>query len=156
PRHPYTQKLIQSEPHGSPPAIVSNDDILKVQSLRCWYPLKKSLFGKPRSYVKAVDDVSLTIRRGESIGLVGESGSGKSSFGRAVLRLESSEGEIVFDGMRIDTLRGSALKPLRKRIQVIFQDPYGALSPRLTLEEIIREGLEIHESLEPAELADAV
>ncbi|GAA3949225.1 dipeptide ABC transporter ATP-binding protein [Allohahella marinimesophila] len=156
PAHPYTQKLIQSEPHGTPPDIVSDKSILDVNGLRCWYPLKKSLFGKVKSYVKAVDDVSLTIRRGESIGLVGESGSGKSSFGRAVLRLESSEGEIVFDGQRIDDLKGSALKPLRKRIQVIFQDPYGALSPRLTLDEIIREGLEIHESLSPAELAVAV
>ncbi|MAM85889.1 MAG: microcin ABC transporter ATP-binding protein [unclassified Hahellaceae] len=156
PEHHYTRKLIESEPHGSPPDIVSDQNILDVNGLRCWYPLKKSLFGKVRSYVKAVDDVSLTIRRGESIGLVGESGSGKSSFGRAVLRLESSEGEIIFDGKRIDSLKGPALKPLRKRIQVIFQDPYGALSPRLTLEEIIREGLEIHETLSPAALADAV
>ena len=156
PAHSYTQKLIQSEPHGSPPALLSNQTILDVKALRCWYPLKKGLFGKVKTYVKAVDDVSLSIRRGESIGLVGESGSGKSSFGRAVLRLEGSEGEIIFDGQRIDALKGSSLKPLRKRIQVIFQDPYGALSPRLTLEEIIREGLEIHESLSPAELADAV
>lgn len=156
PSHEYTRSLIDAEPHGSRASILGEDPILDVRKLRCWYPVGKSFFGKPRSYVKAVDDVSLTIRRGESIGLVGESGSGKSSLGRAVLQLESSDGEVVFDGHRLDQLKGKELKPLRKRIQVIFQDPAGALSPRLTLGEIIREGLEIHESLSSEALAAAV
>ncbi len=146
PAHPYTQKLLAAEPHGQPPAFAEDAEaLLKVEDLRCWFPVKRGLLRRVTGHVKAVDGISLDIRPGEAVGVVGESGSGKSTLGKAVLRLQSSEGTILFRDLRLDQLSPGALKPLRREIQVIFQDPFGALSPRMTILEIIREGLDIHD-----------
>ncbi|ABC29321.1 ABC-type uncharacterized transport system, duplicated ATPase component [Hahella chejuensis KCTC 2396] len=145
PSHPYTKKLIEAEPHGTPPQIATDKTpILEVKELKCWFPIKKGVFQRTVDHIKAVNNISLNILPGESVGLVGESGSGKSTLGRSILRLEKSEGVINYNGQRIDLLDSKSLKPLRREIQVIFQDPFGSLSPRLTIEEIISEGLEIH------------
>ncbi|MBU6950882.1 ABC transporter ATP-binding protein [Hahella sp. HN01] len=145
PSHPYTKKLIEAEPHGTPPQIAKDKTpILEVKELKCWFPIKKGVFQRTVDHIKAVNNISLSILPGESVGLVGESGSGKSTLGRSILRLENSEGVINYNGQRIDLLDSKSLKPLRREIQVIFQDPFGSLSPRLTIEEIISEGLEIH------------
>ena len=146
PQHPYTQKLIASEPHGTPLELTpSEKPILQVNNLRCWFPIKKGLFQRTVDHVKAVDDISITIMPGESVGVVGESGSGKSTLGKSILSLEKSTGEIWYNDLRIDLLDRKTIKPLRKEIQIIFQDPYGSLSPRMTISEIISEGMDIHE-----------
>ncbi|OMH29496.1 ABC transporter ATP-binding protein [Motiliproteus sp. MSK22-1] len=146
PQHPYTQKLIASEPHGNPAEFTPTEEpILQVNNLRCWFPIKKGLFQRTVDHVKAVDDISLAIMPGESVGVVGESGSGKSTLGKSILSLEKSTGEIWYKGLRIDLLDQKATKPLRKEIQIIFQDPYGSLSPRMTIAEIIGEGMDIHD-----------
>lgn len=146
PAHPYTRRLLEAEPHGMPPVFdAEQPPLLTVDDLRCWFPLKRGLLGRTYGYIKAVDGLSLSIRPGESLGIVGESGSGKSTLGKAILRLERSEGEIAYRDQRLNALSEKQLKPLRRDIQVIFQDPYGALSPRMTIREIIGEGLEIHQ-----------
>jgi len=145
PQHPYTQRLIAAEPHGEPlPLNGAQQPIITVNNLKCWFPIKKGLLKKTVAHVKAVDDISLALQPGESLGIVGESGSGKSTLGRSLIRLESSEGEINFNQQRIDRLTAKQLKPLRREFQIIFQDPFGSLSPRMTVAEIIGEGLEIH------------
>ncbi len=145
PEHPYTQKLIAAEPHGTPNEVGTFESpIIKVNNLKCWFPIKKGFFKKTVDHIKAVDDISLQIFPGEALGIVGESGSGKSTLGRSLIRLEGSQGEIWFNQYRIDKLGPKELKPLRKDIQIIFQDPFGSLSPRMTIAEIVGEGLEIH------------
>ena len=143
PRHPYTKKLIDAEPRSTcpipeddAPALVEANDLTVEFPLRGW-PRKKSLV--------AVDDVSLRVRQGHSLGVVGESGSGKTTLAMAIVRLLRSRGEIVFDGGAIHDLGFKQLKPLRRSMQIVFQDPYGSLSPRLTVEDIVAEGLGIHE-----------
>ena len=143
PRHPYTKKLIDAEPRSTcpipeddAPALVEANDLTVEFPLRGW-PRKKSLV--------AVDDVSLRVRQGHSLGVVGESGSGKTTLAMAIVRLLRSRGEIVFDGGAIHDLGFNQLKPLRRSMQIVFQDPYGSLSPRLTVEDIVAEGLGIHE-----------
>ena len=143
PAHPYTRKLIDAEPRGTCPIpedeaqpLVETKDVTVEFPLRGW-PRKRSLV--------AVDDVSLRVRQGHSLGVVGESGSGKTTLAMAIVRLLQSRGEIVFDGRSIDGLGFRQLKPLRRSMQIVFQDPYGSLSPRLTVEEIVSEGLVIHE-----------
>lgn len=145
PQHPYTQRLIAAEPHGEPlPLHGDQQPIITVNNLKCWFPIKRGLLKKTVAHVKAVDDISLSLQPGESLGIVGESGSGKSTLGRSLIRLESSEGEIIFNQQRIDMLTAKQLKPLRREFQIIFQDPFGSLSPRMTVAEIIGEGLDIH------------
>lgn len=152
PQHPYTKKLLDAEPHGAPPAFDgTRPPLLTTEGLRCWFPIRRGLFQRTVGHVKAVDGIDLAIRPGESLGIVGESGSGKSTLGRSLLRLIASEGAIRFDGQRLDQLDQKALKPLRREMQVIFQDPFGALSPRMTVRELIGEGLEIHRIGTPAE-----
>jgi len=143
PRHPYTKKLIDAEPRSTcpipedgAPALVEAKELTVEFPLRGW-PRKKSLV--------AVDDVSLRVRQGHSLGVVGESGSGKTTLAMAIVRLLRSRGEIVFDGGAIHDLGFNQLKPLRRSMQIVFQDPYGSLSPRLTVEDIVAEGLGIHE-----------
>ena len=142
PRHEYTRHLISAEPKGEPPredatkpVVVSTDD------LKVWFPIKRGLMKATVGHVKAVDGVSLEVRAGQTLGVVGESGSGKTTLGLAILRLISSKGPVVFMGRRIDGLASRAVRPLRREMQVVFQDPYGSLSPRLSVGQIIEEGL---------------
>ncbi len=146
PQHPYTQHLIEAEPKGAPlPAPNKENRIIEADNLKVWFPIKKGLLRKTVDHVKAVDGVSLRVGSGETLGVVGESGSGKTTLGLALLRLISSNGPITYNGQRIDGLSNSAMRPLRKEMQIVFQDPYGALSPRLSVGQIIEEGLLIQE-----------
>ena len=142
PRHDYTKMLIASEPSGAPPtADPEASEVLSAQNLKVWFPIKKGFFGRAADYVKAVDGVSLALRKGQTLALVCESGSGKTTLGLALLRLIRSEGPIVYLGRAIDGLSSREMRPLRKDMQIVFQDPYGSLSPRLSVAEIVEEGL---------------
>ena len=144
PQHDYTKMLLAAEPKGMPPVSKpSATAIVETQDLKVWYPIKRGFFKKTVGHVKAVDGLSLTLREGQTLALVGESGSGKTTTGLAIMRLISSEGAISFKGARIDGLRAKAMRPLRKDMQVVFQDPYGSLSPRMSVLQIVEEGLEI-------------
>jgi microcin C transport system ATP-binding protein len=145
PRHAYTKMLLAAEPKGSaPPIDVAAPIVLEARDLKVWFPIKRGVLRRTIGYVKAVDGVSLALRRGETIGIVGESGSGKTTLGLAVLRLMRSQGEIGFLGRPIDSAGFDALRKLRRDMQIVFQDPYGSLSPRLSVVEIIAEGLGVH------------
>jgi microcin C transport system ATP-binding protein len=144
PQHAYTRKLLAAEPKGNPgpprddaPVIVSTED------LKVWFPIRQGFFKKVVGHVKAVDGISLTIREGETVGVVGESGSGKTTLGLAVLRLIGSQGPIVYLGRRLDGLGSSEMRPLRRDMQIVFQDPYGSLSPRMSIADIVGEGLTV-------------
>jgi microcin C transport system ATP-binding protein len=142
PQHPYTQKLLAAEPKGPPNPVSPRAPILvQAGPIKVWFPIKRGVFRRTVGHIKAVDGVSILIREGETVGVVGESGSGKTTLGLAVLRLVSSQGPIVMLGKRIENLDSRALRPLRKDMQVVFQDPYGSLSPRLSVAEIVEEGL---------------
>ena len=142
PKHPYTQKLLAAEPKGRPEPVPSTAPILvRAENVKVWFPIQRGFFRRTTGHVKAVDEVSVLVREGETVGVVGESGSGKTTLGLAILRLIASEGAISFLGSRIDPLQAKALRPLRKSMQVVFQDPYGSLSPRLSVAEIVEEGL---------------
>jgi microcin C transport system ATP-binding protein len=142
PRHAYTQRLLAAEPKGRPEPVPSSAPIIvDAGPIRVWFPIRRGFLKRTVGYVKAVDDVSIAVREGETVGVVGESGSGKTTLGLAVLRLVSSIGPIVFLGKRLEDLRAKALRPMRKNMQVVFQDPYGSLSPRLSVAEIVEEGL---------------
>jgi len=145
PEHPYTQMLLASEPKGEAALVPLNAPVvLSAQDVKVHFPVKKGLLRRTVDTIRAVDGLSLSIRAGETIGIVGESGSGKTTLGLALLRLIDSKGEIVFGAHKISDLNRSAMRPLRKDIQVVFQDPYGSLSPRMTVGDIIAEGLDIH------------
>ena len=145
PQHNYTRTLINSKPSGHPePISPAAAEVVCVESLRVWFPIKRGLFRKSVGYIKAVDDVNFAIKTGETLGLVGESGSGKSSLGMACLRLIDSSGNINIAKQKIDQLTQRALKPYRKNAQIVFQDPFGSLSPRMTIGQIISEGLVLH------------
>ncbi|HAS50444.1 MAG TPA: microcin ABC transporter ATP-binding protein [Gammaproteobacteria bacterium] len=145
PQHPYTQELLAAEPKGDPPPEIADaPEVMTGEALKVWFPLKRGLFGRVLSHLKAVDGVSIRVRAGQTLGVVGESGSGKTTLGLALLRLLSSEGAIHFEKQRIDALSNKALRPLRQAMQIVFQDPYGSLSPRLSVGEIVEEGLRVH------------
>ncbi len=145
PRHPYTRRLLAAEPSGRPdPAPAGAPEIMAARNTRVWFPIKRGFLRRTVGHVKAVDGITLTLRRGHTVGIVGESGSGKSTLGRALIRLEKSEGSLVFVGRDLQGLSGRALRPLRRRMQIVFQDPYGSLSPRLSVGQIVEEGLRIH------------
>ncbi len=145
PQHPYTQELLAAEPKGDPPPEIADaPEVMTGEALKVWFPLKRGLFGRVLSHLKAVDGVSIRVRAGQTLGVVGESGSGKTTLGLALLRLLSSEGAIHFENQRIDALSNQALRPLRQAMQIVFQDPYGSLSPRLSVGEIVEEGLRVH------------
>ncbi|MBF0370143.1 MAG: ABC transporter ATP-binding protein [Magnetococcales bacterium] len=149
PQHPYTQMLLSSLPNANPPERPQKSTPLyQARNVRCHFPIKKGLFKRTVGHIKAVDGVSLTLRRGETVGVVGESGSGKTTLGEALLRLNDSQGELLFDRQDLITVKRGALRALRRRIQVVFQDPFSSLSPRLTIREIMEEGLLVH-GLEP-------
>ncbi|MCW5771768.1 MAG: ABC transporter ATP-binding protein, partial [Rhodospirillaceae bacterium] len=145
PKHPYTQRLLGSEPKGTPaPVPAAAEEVMSTQGFRVWYPIKAGILRRVVDHVKAVDDVAFRLRSGETVGVVGESGSGKSSLGFGLLRLVESNGPIVFLGRDIQPLSYGALRPIRRQLQIVFQDPFGSLSPRMTVGEIVAEGLKIH------------
>jgi microcin C transport system ATP-binding protein len=144
PQDAYTKHLIASEPKGSPPPEDPEaKTILKTDDLRVWFPIKRGFLRRVVGYIKAVDGIDLEVKEGQTLGVVGESGSGKTTLGLAVLRLISSEGPIVYLGDRIDDFDSKEMRPLRKDLQIVFQDPYGSLSPRMSIGQIIEEGLNI-------------
>ena len=146
PQHAYTKHLLAAEPKGKPPAFDAGAPVVvQTDNLKVWFPVKRGIFRKTVDHVKAVDGLSLKLRSGQTLGVVGESGSGKTTLGLALLRLISSEGPIAYVGRRIDGYSSKEMRPLRKEMQVVFQDPYGSLSPRLSVFEIIEEGLLIQQ-----------
>lgn len=146
PQHPYTRHLIEAEPKGAPPETdLTGPVVLETDDLKVWFPVKRGLLQRTVDHIKAVDGLSMKLRAGETLGVVGESGSGKTTLGLALLRLVSSEGPIAYVGQRIDGFSNNEMRPLRKDMQVVFQDPYGSLSPRLTVGQIIEEGLLIQQ-----------
>ncbi|MBF2717516.1 ABC transporter ATP-binding protein [Agrobacterium vitis] len=153
PQHAYTRKLLASEPRGVPPETdLAKPVVMEGQQIRVWFPIKAGFLRRVVDNVKAVDGVDLTLRAGQTLGVVGESGSGKTTLGLALARLISSEGRIGFLGENIDGYSFKQMRPLRDRLQVVFQDPFGALSPRMSVGDIIAEGLRVHErSLTAAE-----
>jgi microcin C transport system ATP-binding protein len=155
PQHEYTRHLIESEPKGRPPALdLSAPTVMKGDAVKVWFPIKQGFFRRTVDHVKAVDGIDVTVRAGQTLGVVGESGSGKTTLGLALSRMISSQGRIHFAGRDIDGLSFKAMRPLRKEMQIVFQDPYGSLSPRMSVAEIIEEGLSIHESALSAEERD--
>ncbi len=145
PQHVYTKHLLAAAPRGTPPpADPTAPVIMQVDNLRIWFPVRRGLFRATVDHLKAVDGVDFTIRQGETLGVVGESGSGKSTLGYAVMRLLSSQGRIAFLGHDIQQRSWKAMRPLRADMQMVFQDPYGSLSPRLSVADIIGEGLAVH------------
>lgn len=145
PEHAYTKKLLDAQPkgtaralNGSMPVVVETDD------LKVWFPIQRGLLRRTIGHIKAVNGISVTVRAGHTVGVVGESGSGKTTLGLAILRLLSSEGSIQFNGQNIQGVSGSELRPLRREMQIVFQDPFGSLSPRLSAFGIIEEGLLVH------------
>jgi microcin C transport system ATP-binding protein len=145
PQHAYTRHLLAAEPRGAPPpADAAAPVVVAADGVRVWFPVKRGLLRRTVGHVRAVDGVSLAIRAGQTLGVVGESGSGKTTLGRALLRLVSSEGRIVVLGHEIAGRSWQQMRPLRKDMQIVFQDPYGSLSPRLTIGEIVAEGLSVH------------
>jgi microcin C transport system ATP-binding protein len=145
PEHPYTRALLAAEPKPDPapprpdaPILVRTDD------LKVWFPIKRGVMRKVVGHIKAVDGISIELHKGETLGVVGESGSGKTTLGLAILRLISSEGPVVFMGETIQGLKFKQMRPFRRNMQVVFQDPYGSLSPRMSVSDIVEEGLWVH------------
>ncbi|WP_255700112.1 ABC transporter ATP-binding protein [Jiella avicenniae] len=146
PRHDYTKHLLAAEPKGRPPAANANAPVvMEARDLKVWFPIRTGLMRRVTGHVKAVDGIDITIRAGQTVGVVGESGSGKTTLGLALSRMISSTGEIRFDGERIDDRSFGSMRPLRRQMQIVFQDPYGSLSPRMSIADIVAEGLSIHE-----------
>ncbi len=145
PRHPYTVKLLGAEAVGAPaPVPEGAQEVARTENLRIWFPIQRGLLKRTVGHVKAVNSASLSVREGETVGVVGESGSGKTTLALAMMRLIPSDGPIVFLGQDIQGWKSRRLRPLRRHMQIVFQDPYGSLSPRMTAEEVIAEGLSVH------------
>ncbi len=142
PQHAYTKALLAAEPKGMPaPSNPDATPIVTGDDIKVWFPIKRGFLRRTIGYVKAVDGISLTVREGQTVGVVGESGSGKTTLGLALLRLIRSEGPIAYLGRRIDGLGSQEMRPLRRDMQIVFQDPYGSLSPRMSVADIVEEGL---------------
>lgn len=157
PQHKYTRHLLDSEPRGEPLlAETEAPSVLRAEQLTVKFPLEKPFFRAPRKFLTAVDAANIRVVRGTTLGVVGESGSGKSTLAMALLRLQSSSGEIVLNDRPIQGLSQTQLRPLRSRMQVVFQDPFASLSPRMTVQQIVAEGLEIHTEKTPEEMEQAV
>ena len=145
PQHPYTKRLLAAEPKGEPITLDPPPPVLlTAQALKVWFPIKRGVLRRTVGYVKAVDGIAFQLREGETLGVVGESGSGKTTLGLALLRLIPSTGTINFDGRAIDGLSSGAMRPLRREMQIVFQDPFASLSPRLSVGQIVEEGLKVH------------
>ena len=151
-RHPYTQRLLAAQPKGEPvKAAEGAATVMATKGMKVWFPITRGLLRRTVGHVKAVDGISVTVREGHTVGVVGESGSGKTTLGLALLRLISSDGPVLFDGQNIQGWRSRRLRPLRREMQIVFQDPFGSLSPRLSIAQIIEEGLLVHRMGDAAE-----
>jgi microcin C transport system ATP-binding protein len=144
PQHPYTRHLLAAQPQPKGELVTSGAEIMSARNLKVWFPIKAGVFRHVVGHVKAVDGVDVDVREGETIGIVGESGSGKTTLALGLLRLVESDGPILFMGRNIETLKRRDLRPIRREMQIVFQDPYGSLSPRLSVAEIVSEGLDVH------------
>src|SRR6185312_2021710 len=146
PEHPYTKALLAAEPKPDPaPPRPDAPLVVKTDDLKVWFPIKRGVMRKTVGHIKAVDGISMELRKGETLGVVGESGSGKTTLGLAILRLISSNGPIVFMGHTIQGLKFKEMRPYRRDMQIVFQDPYGSLSPRMSVSDIVEEGLRVHQ-----------
>jgi microcin C transport system ATP-binding protein len=156
PQHPYTQHLLAAEPKGRPPTRDENAPVvMRGDNIKVWFPIRRGLLRRTVGHIKAVDGIDLAVREGQTLGVVGESGSGKTTLGLALLRLTSSEGRIVFLGRDIQGTRFRETRPLRADMQIVFQDPYGSLSPRMVIRDVVAEGLKVHEPSLPIEEREA-
>ena len=156
PKHPYTRELLAAEPKPDPaPPRPESPVVIEADDLKVWFPIKRGLLRSTVGHIKAVDGVSLAVRKGETLGVVGESGSGKTTLGLALLRLISSNGPIVFLGKGIQGLKFDAMRPFRRDMQIVFQDPFGSLSPRMSVGDIVAEGLSVHQRSLSAEQREA-
>ena len=145
PEHPYTKLLLESEPSGQPAPVAGKaETVMEANGLRTWFPIQRGVLRRTVGHIKAVNSASFAVRRGETLGIVGESGSGKTTLALAALRLVSSEGSIKFFDRELQNLRSGDLRLMRRDMQVVFQDPFGSLSPRMTVEQIVSEGLSVH------------
>jgi microcin C transport system ATP-binding protein len=155
PQHDYTRKLLAAEPKGQPPAADGDKPIvIAADDVKVWFPIKTGFLRRVTDHVKAVDGVDLTLKAGHTLGIVGESGSGKTTLGLALTRLISSQGRIAFVGQDIQGRSFAEMRPLRRQMQIVFQDPYGSLSPRMSVADIVGEGLLVHEPQLTAEERD--
>ena len=145
PQHSYTKMLITSKSKNKKTFSNTKDSILKVKNLKVWFPIKKGILRKTIDHVKAIDSLNLNLKTKQTLGIVGESGSGKTSLVQAILKLIASNGEIIFNNQKINNLKNKEMKKIRREMQIVFQDPFSSLSPRMTIKQIIAEGLEIHE-----------
>ena len=145
PAHAYTKQLLDAEPKGSKRAIeITAPVLLESKEIKVWFPIREGLLRRVVDYVRAVDGMNIKIHEGETVGIVGESGSGKTTLGMALLKLQKSEGVLRFDGKNLQNLKANGMRPFRRQMQVVFQDPFGSLSPRMTVGQIVEEGLRIH------------
>ena len=145
PQHDYTRKLLASQPKGSPaPIDRTAPSVMATDNMKVWFPIRRGLLRRTVGHVKAVDGITVEVRAGQTVGVVGESGSGKTTLGLALLRLISSNGPIRFHGREIQGLKSNPLRPLRRQMQIVFQDPFSSLSPRLSAFQIVEEGLKVH------------
>lgn len=157
PQHPYTQTLLAAQPTGHKQPVAEGAPlIMQGDGVKVWFPIRKGLMRRTVAHIKAVDGINVTVREGQTVGVVGESGSGKTTLAMALLRLIGSEGGISFEGQPINGIDGRDLRALRRRMQVVFQDPYGSLSPRMSVGEIVAEGLEVHKVGANAEERDGM
>jgi microcin C transport system ATP-binding protein len=146
PQHPYTIHLLEAEPKGKPPhADHSRDVVVEAADLKVWFPIRRGFFRRTVGHVKAVDGIDVSVRAGQTLGVVGESGSGKTTLGLALMRLVPSTGRIAYLGKDISGFDARAMRPLRKELQIVFQDPYGSLSPRMSIRQIVEEGMTIQD-----------
>jgi microcin C transport system ATP-binding protein len=145
PQHDYTRHLLAAEPKGHPdPVAEGAREVMSADDVRVWFPIKRGVIRRTVGHIKAVDGITLRVREGHTLGIVGESGSGKSTLGRALLRLDSSTGGIAFQGRDIQSFGWKDMRPLRRQMQIVFQDPFGSMSPRMSVFQVIEEGLLVH------------
>jgi microcin C transport system ATP-binding protein len=146
PDHPYTRALLAAEPKPDPaPLQPAAPVVVQTNGLKVWFPIKRGVLRRVVGHIKAVDGVSIEVRKGETLGVVGESGSGKTTLGLALLRLILSEGPVVFMGNQLQGLKFTEMRPFRRDMQIVFQDPFGSLSPRMSIADILAEGLDVHQ-----------